>query len=271
MTAAMRRRSFVITLAGAALLTACEKNAVQNITKPIEGGAFVRFHNYAVSSPSVNFYADDQKLTAVSSAACSPPPTTPNPACSTTGVEATTGVAYGGTAIGGNYTMLTPGSYTLTGRVAAATDNGLAVASLSAPLAAGKFYSYFMSGIYSATTKKADAFFVEDNLPTSFDYSKAYIRVVNASSNAPSISSTTQRQGTTDVVTVASNLGYKSVSNIVEVVPGLTDVTMRLSTGATAVLTGLNMLGGHVLTLALRGDATSTTATGLAISGTYNR
>lgn len=272
MTAAMTRFSSIITLAGVALLAACEKNAVQSITKPIDGGAFVRFHNFSVSSPGVNFYANDQKLTAVSSAACSPPPATPNPACSTTGVEATTGVAYGATAIGGNYTMLAPGTYTFTGRVAAATDNGLRVTSLSAPLEAGKFYSYFMSGIYNATAKSADAFFVEDKLPTSFDYTKAYIRIVNASSNSPSVSATTQRQGTTDVVTVATNLPYKGVSPIIEIAPGLTDITVRLSTGPSAVLTGANLLGGHVLTLALRGDATSTSATtGLTISSSYNR
>jgi Domain of unknown function (DUF4397) len=271
MTAAMSRLSLIGALAGAALLTACEKNAVQDITAPVSGGAFVRFHNLGVGAPSVNFYANTQKVTAISSASCSPPPATPNPLCTTTGVEATTGVAYGSSALGGNYAMLTPGTYSLTGRISATTDNGLAVSSVDAALESDKFYSYFMSGVYNTATKKTDAFMVEDKLPTSFDYSKAYVRVVNASANAPSISATTKLQSATEVVTVASNVTYKGASEIITIVPGLTDMTFRLSTGATATATGINFSGGHVYTMALRGDATSTTTTGLTITTFVNR
>ena len=270
MTHMTRIRSLAALLCVAAL-GACGTNAVQDITRPVAGLAFVRFHNLSVGSPSVNFYANDQKLTAISATTCSPPPATPNPLCTTTGIEATIGTAYGSSALGGNYASVAPGTYTLTGRITAAADNGLTVASVSAPLAAEKFYSYFMSGIYNSTGKTTDVFVVTDDLPTTFDYTKAYVRIVNASSNAPSISATFQLQGTSALVTVASNVAYKSASPIITIAPGLTDMVFTLSTGATARATGINFTGGHVFTIALRGDATSTTTTGLALTTFVNR
>jgi hypothetical protein len=270
--AIMKRHPLVAALCGIALLSACDKNAVQDISAPIDDGAFVRFHNLSVGSPSVNFYAGTQKVTAVNSSSCSPPPTTPNPLCTTTGVESTTGVAYGSSANAGNYAMIAPGTYDLTGRISATTDNGLTVATLNAPIEKGKFYSYFMSGIYNTTTKKTDAFMIEDKLPTSFDYSKSYVRFVNASVNAPTLSATTKLQTGTEVVTIASNVAYKSASEIITIAPGLTDITVTLTGRAPVVITGQNFLGGHVYTIALRGDNTATvTANQLALTGFVNR
>jgi Domain of unknown function (DUF4397) len=272
MSASMTRHSLLTAFAGITLLTACEKNGVQTITAPIEGGAFVRFHNLSVASPSVNFFANTQKVTAASSTSCSPPPTTPNPLCTTTGVESTTGTAYGSSALGGNYAMLTPGTVTLTGRISATTDNGLSVSSVSAPLERDRFYSYFMSGVYSTTTKTTDAFLVEDKLPTTFDYTKSYVRVVNGSPNAPSLAWTSQLQGSTTVVPVASGVAYKSASELVTITPGLTDVSVALTGNPPVLLTGVNFLGGHVYTIALRGDITNTVvANRLAITIFTNR
>lgn len=267
----MNRNKFLAALLGVVSLTACEKTAVQDITRPIEGGAFVRFNNYGVGAPAVNFYANEQKVTAISSASCSPPPSTPVPACTTTGVEATTGVGYGGSANGANYSMLTPGQYTLSSRIAAVVDNGLVVSSASAALQSGKFYTYMVSGIYNAATKQSEAFLVEDNLPTSFDYSKSYVRIVNASANAPVVSATSTLQGTTEIIPIGTNVAYKSASPFVTVTPGLADITVTIG-AISGTFRNVSMLGGRVLTIAVRGDATSTsTTTGLAITGSYNR
>ena len=264
----MRIRALAVLL-GAGALAACEKNAVQEISSPISG-AFVRFHNYGVNVPGVNFYANEQKLSGISSTSCTPLPADAT-TCTTTGVESTTGVAYRAVAMGGNYAQVAPGQYTLSSRIAATTDKGLAVSSISSTLESGKFYSYFTSGIYNATTKKADAFMIEDALPTSFDYTKAYIRVVNASSNAPTISMSTKLQGSTEVVAVATNLAYKAASPIVTVTPGATDITVTIGT-TTTTFTNVGLSGGHVITLALSGDATVTTgATALALNASANR
>ncbi len=267
----MLRLRFLTALACVAALSACEKNAVQSITTPVSG-AFVRFHNYGVATPGVNFYANDQKLTAISNAVCTPPPTTPNPACTTTGVESTTGVVYGSVASGGNYAMVAPGQYKLSSRLASTTDNGLAVSSATTTLADGKFYSYFVSGIYSASAKTADAFVVEDALPTSFDYTKTYVRVVNTSSNSPSITVTAALQSGGGTVPIASAVAYKAASPFITTVPGLTDVTVTITGGTPVTFKGLNLVGGHVYSLALRGDATSNSSTtGLIVVATVNR
>ena len=84
MTGPMIRPASIAVLLGAAALAACnwyDKNTVQNIAGPVPAGARVKFLNYGVNSPGVNFYADTQKLTAISSA---------------TGQESTLGVTYGG-------------------------------------------------------------------------------------------------------------------------------------------------------------------------------
>ena len=275
MTTAMTRISLLSALAGLSLLAACDKNAVQTISAPVDGGAFVRFHNLSVNSPSVNFYANTTKVTAVSSTACSPPPTTPNPLCSTTGVEQATGTigtAYGSSALGGNYAMLAPGTYTLAGRSAVPADSGTAVSSVNTTVEVGKFYSYFMSGVYAAGTRSTDAFMIEDKLPTTFDYTKSYLRVVNASVNAPAISASTTLQGTTNVISVATNVAYKGASEIVTIPPGLTDITITFTGFAPVTVTGFGFAGGHVYTMALRGDVSSgVTANKPAITVFTNR
>ena len=270
----MIRLRLLGTLLSVTSLAACERNAVQSITAPVSG-AFIRFQNYGVNAPGVNFYANEQKLTAISSASCSPPPAATDTAavrrCATTGIEATTGVVYGNSASGGNYEMLSPGQYKLTGRVAATIDNGLPVSTVDAQLAEGNFYSYYISGIYNATTKTSDAFLIEDALPTSFDYTRSYVRIVNASANAGAISASSKLQGSADMVTLATGLAYRSASPFAIVAPGLTDLTVTVN-GASVTFANQNFLGGHVLTLALRGDAISTsTITRLALTGSYNR
>src|SRR2546430_12608043 len=71
----------------AAALAACEKNSVQQL--PVEPllDARIKFFNFGVNAPGVNFYADETKMTAIQSG---------------TGVELNTGVAYGGVGNGGD-------------------------------------------------------------------------------------------------------------------------------------------------------------------------
>jgi len=153
--------------------------------------------------------------------------------------------------------MLTPGAYALVGRSSVPADAGSVVSTVNGTLEVGKFYSYFMSGVYATGTKSTDAFIVEDKLPTTFDYSKAYLRVVNASVNAPPISASTTLQGTTNVITVATNVAYKAASEIVTIPPGLTDITITFTGFAPVTVTGFGFSGGHVYTMALRGDVSS--------------
>src|SRR3954471_7406566 len=119
-----------LTIAGAVcavVLSACEKNGVQSITVPAPASR-IKFFNFGPGVPNVNFYANDTKMTAILSA---------------TGAESTLGVAQGGVGSGGFYDGITAGTYTLAGKIAAATDKDLAIATVSAPIADGKWYSYY--------------------------------------------------------------------------------------------------------------------------------
>src|SRR5204863_3942334 len=157
-TRTMNRLLAIAALIGAAGLAACDKNAVQLLPLAPVPSARIMFFNYGVGDPQVNFYANETKMTAISSA---------------TGTESTNGVAYGAVGNGGLYSALEPGPYTLTGRIAATTDKNLPIDTLVATLADGKFYSFYLTGFYNTTTKKADAFILEDPIPSPVDYTVA--------------------------------------------------------------------------------------------------
>src|SRR6476646_4445093 len=93
---------FAAALVCAAALSACGEKTVQDITT-VAPGARIKFFNFGVNAPQMNFYANGTKLTAISS---------------TTGAEATTGTAYGSVGNGGFYSGVTPGQYTFSGKVA---------------------------------------------------------------------------------------------------------------------------------------------------------
>src|SRR5438045_8864281 len=82
-TRTMTRYTSIAALLFAGLISACGKKEVQDLvgTAP---QARIRFLNFGVNAPSVNFYANTTKMTAVQS---------------TTGTAATTGVAYGGVGV----------------------------------------------------------------------------------------------------------------------------------------------------------------------------
>src|SRR3954464_383521 len=105
-------RTLAVAL-GAAALASCGDEGVQDITAAPPGAA-VKFFNFAVNAPTVNFYANDVKLTAISATTCTPPTAA---ACTTTGIESTNGTAYGSVGNGGFYNGIAPGQYTLAGRI----------------------------------------------------------------------------------------------------------------------------------------------------------
>jgi hypothetical protein len=258
----MKRHAWLAGLACTAVVTACnfDKNAVQEIAGPAPTSA-VKFFNFGVNAPSVNFYANDTKLTAISS---------------TTGTESTTGVAYGGVGAGGFYTGIAPGQYTLTGKISATTDKDLAIASVSTQIADGKYYSYFISGFYNTTSKTAEAFVIEDALPA-VDASVAYVRFVNAISNAPAMTLSV-KDATTGVVTaVGGPVAYKAAGAFVAVPASTYDLLTRATGASTDAITrtAQSFAGGRVYTIAARGDftlpSTGTATNRPSLDNTTNR
>jgi hypothetical protein len=266
-------RSLAILLVAAAASAACEKNAVQLIAGPPEGGAAVKFFNFAVGAPNVNFFANDTKVTAVAATGCYLLTAENQAACTTTGLESTTGVAYGGAGNGGNawYSDVAPGQYTLSGRIAAATDKNLSIANAQANVESGKFYSFYLSGIYNTTTKSAEAFIVEDKIPA-LDYSQAYVRFVHAMSNAnPMTLYAKDRVAPNTEVAIGAQVSYKGAGEFTAIPPGSYDLSTRyagLSTNAIT-RTAVGFAAGRVYTITARGNIN--TASTILLDNTANR
>lgn len=246
----MKKPIAYVVLLSAAALSSCGKNAVQDITGPLPA-AQVRFFNFGVNAPGVNFYANTAKLTAISS---------------TSGTESTTGVVYGGggAASTGLYSAIDPGQYDLTAKIAAATDKDLTISKVSMAIAAGSHYSFYMSGFYDATAKAVDGFVVEDVLPT-FDWTQAYVRFVNTISNANPMILYAKNTTTGTEVALGTAVAYKAGGAFTAVPAAVYDLSTRYAGVTTNAIarTGVSFTAGKVYTISSRGDmtVTSTTAT----------
>ena len=236
-------------LLSAAMLASCGTSTIQDITGPL-GGARIKFFNFGINAPSVNFYANGAKMSATSS---------------TTGVEAVTGVSYGSVSAGGNYSTITAGSYALTGKIAATVDKDLVVSSLTGVIADGKLYSFYISGFYDAVAKTAEGFLVEDVMPATFDYTQAYVRFVNASPNSSPMNLFAKNTTTTTEVPVGGLVAYKAAGAFTAVPAAVYDLGTRVSGSSTNAIsrTATSFVAGKYYTITARGDMTivSTTLT----------
>ncbi len=241
-------------LLGALTLGACDKNAVQDITEPATGSR-VKFFNFGINAPAVNFYANDAKVTAITSA---------------TGVESTNGVAFGSVGNGGFYSAITPGSYTFTGKIAAATDKDLVVSRVTGTIAADKAYSVYLSGFYDATAKTVEGFVVEDAVPAAFDYTQALVRFVNASPNAAAVTLYATNTTTSTEVPVGAAVAYKAAGTFTALPAGVYNLNARVagSNTNTFARTAVSFVAGRVYTITARGDATVAT-TGTATNRAF--
>lgn len=248
MTMSINRYAALACVAAVAL-AGCDKNAVQEIAGPASG-AYIRFFNFGVNAPSVNFYAGDQKVTATVTA---------------TGTESTTGVNYGGVGNAGSYSALAPAQYNLQGKIAATTDKDLAISSVNTTLELGKAYSFYQSGFYNTTTKTVDAFVIEDAIPPAIDFTVAYVRFVHAISNANPMTLYVRNTATTTTTAVGGEVAYKSAGAFTAVPPGAYDLSTRYAGSTTNAIArnGVGFAAGRVYTISARGDitVTSTTAT----------
>ena len=278
----MRLQTSFAALLAVVALAACEENAVRDLTAPLPA-ARIKFFNFGVNAPSVHFYANDTKVTATSVTTCQaaaiPPVTATDSACVSIGVESTAGVGYGGVGSGGLYAGIEPGQYTLTGRITATTDKGLAISTLPATIEEGKFYSVYQSGFYNTTAKTVDAFIVEDDFPAAIDWTTAYVRFVNAISNAEPMTlyaTNTDPEESQVPIAIGGAVAYQSGGAFVAVPAGSYNLAARYTGSATDQIVRANVpfVLGRVYTITARGDitVTSTTATNRPfLDNTLNR
>ena len=245
-------------LVGTLALVACGSDAVQSITTPATG-ADVKFFNFGINAPSVNFFANDTlKVTATSS---------------TSGTESTTGTAFAGVGNGGFYSALPTGTYTFKGKNPA---NGDVISSTPATVDDGKAYSVYLSGFYNATTKSVESFMVEDPIPATIDPGFTYVRFVNASPNSSPL--TLFAKSTTSAVEtpVGGTVAYKTAGAFVTLPPGAYDLRGRATGAASDAVTrtAVSFNAGRVYTIAVFGDYTvtgTTAATRIRLDNTANR
>ena len=241
-------------------LYSCEKNAVQDIDYA-PTGAFIRAYNFAVGGPTVNVYVNDKKMTAIGS---------------TTGVESASGIAaYGVFPTTNSYLNLTAvGNVTFKAKTPAkaTTNPDVETTNLSANVVAGKYYSYFTSGVYDATAKTSSSFIVEDAFPA-IDTGFAYVRLVNTISNAVNGFNLVAVNTTTlETINIAGATQYKNATAYVKVPNGvynLTAVSVSTPSNITITRAAVSFTKGLVYTMAARGS-TATTST-LALDLTRNR
>lgn len=249
----MNRHLKFAALLCATALAACGGDTTREITGPVPG-ALIKFFNFGVNAPQVNFYAGTQKMTAIGSA---------------TGTESVLGTAYGSAGAGGVYTAIAPGQYALSGKIAAATDKDLSISTVNMTLENGKKYSFYQSGFYNTTTKTVDAFVVEDALPP-IDYTVATVRFVNAISNSNPLILYAVDTTRTDIlkgveVPISGATAYKSAGAFTTLPAGTYNLSARYVGSSTNVFVrgGVGFSAGTTYTVSARGDitVTSTTAT----------
>ena len=256
----MNRYLKLSAVACAAILSACGKDAVREITGPVPG-AQVKFFNFATGSPGVVFYANTTKMTAIGTAS---------------GAESPLGTTYGQSAAGGLYAGITPGQYDLAAHLSDTASRNVVVSHLSTTLADGKYYSYYQSGAYNATTKTSDSFIIEDVLPAR-DFSVAYVRFVNAIANANPMTLYAVNVDTSRhmaEVALGGVVAYKSAGTFTSLPAGTYNLSTRYPGSGTNVITktSVSFTEGHVYTISARGDITATSGTNKpALDNTANR
>jgi hypothetical protein len=255
----MNRPGSIAALLCVALLSACGDNAVQKITTALPGSA-IKFYNFGVCGttqttttscmPSVNFYAGERKVTAVSSL---------------TGSESSNGTAYTAVGNGGLYSGLEPGQYTISGKISAAgPDKDVPVSSTPVTLEDGKFYSYYLSGFYNTTTKTVDSFIVEDALPA-IDLGTTYVRFVNAIANANPMTLYAKNTTSGTETAIGGETAYKGASAFVSIPSGTYDLSTRYTGSATNAISRntVAFVPGKIYTISARGDITITSTTAI--------
>ena len=243
MTTLMNGYRIAAALLTVAAVAACDKNSVQVLPSDPPLSSRIKFFNFGVNAPGVNFYADAIKMTAIQSG---------------TNSEATTGVAYGGVGNGGAYSQIAPGSHALTGRIAATADKDLPIATVTTTIADGKFYSYYMTGFYNTTAKTSDAFVLEDTYPEDIDWSVALVRFVHAIPNANALTLHAANTITFDTAAVGGAVAYKNAGTFTALEPGVYNLYARYTDSTTnkIVRTAVTLSGGRVYTVTARGDIT---------------
>ena len=247
----MKKYSYPLTgLLLLCLLTlSCKKNGVHELsTTPAGTGARIKFFNFAIAAPAVNFYANEQKIAAV---------------VSSNGTESAAGVAYGSVFPAINYSLLPAGSYTFKSMIPekAAALPGTVLTQREQRLEEGHAYSFYTCGPYQTGGNTTDSFILEDVLPAVAD-SLVQVRFVNTIANAATaLDLFLQPAAGGQTFQVASGIAYKSGSAFISLPAGNYAVFSRYPGSADNLISrsgsaGVSLVSGQAYTIGARGDMT---------------
>ncbi len=158
----------------------------------------------------------------------------------------------------------------MTGRIAAATDKDLPIATVNTTIADGKYYSFYMSGFYNTTAKTVESFVVEDDFAVPTDFTQATVRFVHAISNANPMTLFAKNTTTGTELPIGAEIAYKGAGAFVNIPAGGYDLSTRYTGSATNVVSrpSVSFAGGRVYTITARGDITVASST---TCGTTNK
>lgn len=250
----MKKLASIAVLLCATMLSSCGEEAFPDITGPM-GESRIKFFNFSVGAPGVYFYANNNKAAGIGAASIVIDAKT---GVVTSSLESVTGTVFGGVTAGGYYSAMTPGSYTLQAKLADTTQRATVVSTVTTNLASGKYYSYYISGAYDAATKTAEAFVVEDPVPTTVNWSQALVRFVNAGpTSAPLTLYGTNTTTATPEAAIGAITAYKAGSAFVPVATGSYNLAAKDAAGVSKITrTAVQFSAGRVYTITLRGTTT---------------
>lgn len=205
-------KALVFLVAGL-MLSACEKNAIPEITVPLtDNGAQMKFFFHVENAPRANFYLDSEKVTAVAPHA-----------------DGTVlGNAYGSVYPSNAYVLVPAGNFTMSAIDTVSATGGSADVLASAPVSLenGKKYSAYLVG----TTDQYETFITEDKLPPA-DNTKIWWRFMNTMANIPfavdvyAVRAAIPAVGDkpaeeVEVLSLGKNLAFKQHGEYVQLKPG---------------------------------------------------
>ncbi|WP_299390556.1 DUF4397 domain-containing protein [uncultured Gelidibacter sp.] len=235
----------IILCAVSLVFTACDENAIPEITEPVSDTAtFVKFFLHAEDAPAVNFYLDDKKVSAIASSSS----------------DEERGNSYGSVFPSNAYALIPSGTFNLYAR----DLEGNVIATNSVTFDADKHYSAYLGG---TAESGYEIFTIVDPLPAP-DNVKIYWRFVNTMSNMPfsvdvyAVKAAVPATETTPaepvkIINLGMDLDYKEAGEYKELEPGRYNFRVFASGTEYEVETSTPYIQ-NTLTLASKGRVYST-------------
>ncbi|RZK58701.1 MAG: DUF4397 domain-containing protein [Pedobacter sp.] len=206
------KKLLYIILACSVSFAACEKGTLVETTeyeKVALGDpkySYLKILNVTPGSPFINYYVDGAKFSS---------------ALSSSGVE-NSGYNYAtATSLYPDfgYATTAPGARKLTAKTipSLTIDANLEVLNTTITPVAGKYYTLFTSGVYSATNKSVGPILMIEDIRPALDTAKIFLRFVNMYSGSPNL----DLVKTSTMSKIATNVAYGAASKFAEIpMPG---------------------------------------------------